>query len=218
MQRLDHVAKLVQRAERVRPRAIAVVRREKRERLIPPIVPKPRGTILFVEGKNRQKLDGGDAEILEIGNLFDQPGIGAALRRGDARARMPGEAADMHLVDDRVRERPSQGRIVLPVVGGGINDDALQRRSDIVPRTTCGLPAAPRVPGDAFPVRVEQHLIRVETQSSRRIGRSSDPVGIDLARRDVGHKDIPIMVGPVGVWVEVDDAGRARRVRVVEQQ
>src|SRR5436190_1467131 len=72
MERLDHVTKLVQRAERVRPRAIAVVRREKRERLIPPVIAaKARWTILFVEGKDREKLDGGDAEILEIGNFLD---------------------------------------------------------------------------------------------------------------------------------------------------
>jgi hypothetical protein len=72
MQRLDHVAKLVKRAERVRSRAIAVVRREKRERLIPPIIAEARRTILFVEGKDREKLDGGDAEILKIGNFLDR--------------------------------------------------------------------------------------------------------------------------------------------------
>jgi hypothetical protein len=71
MQRLDHVAKLVKRAERVWSRAIAVVRREKRERLIPPIITEARRTILFVEGKDREKLDGGDAEFLKIGNLLD---------------------------------------------------------------------------------------------------------------------------------------------------
>src|SRR5437868_11667087 len=78
--------------------------------------------------------------------------------------------------------------------GGGINDDALQRRSGIVPRTTCDLSAAPRGPGHAFPIRIEQYLIGVKTRPSRRIDRSGDPVGIDLARRDARHKDMPIVV------------------------
>ena len=131
---------------------------------------------------------------------------------------MPGKPADMHLVDDRVSERPSQGRIVLPVVGGRINDHALQRRSGIVPWTMCGLPAAPGGPGNAFPIRVEQHLIGVETRSLRQVEGAVDTIGVDLARGDSGHQDMPIIVGPVDLWVEVDDAGWAWRVRVVEQQ
>ena len=82
MQRLDHVAKLVERAKRVG--SGPVMRREKREGLVPPVVAEARRTVLLVEGKDRQQLDGADAEVLQIGNLVDQPRVGAALARNDA--------------------------------------------------------------------------------------------------------------------------------------
>ena len=43
-------------------------------------------------------------------------------------------------------------------------------------------------------------------------------VTIDLARRDAGHKGVPIMVGAVRTRVGVDNARRVRGVRAVEQQ
>jgi|GEM_PF-6300603 len=84
MQRLDHVAKLVERAKRVGSGAVAVMRREKRQGLVPPIVAEALRSVLLVEGKDRQQLDGADPEVLQVGNLVDQPGVGAALARSDA--------------------------------------------------------------------------------------------------------------------------------------
>ena len=83
VQRLDHVAELVDRAERILPRAVGLVRREERDRRVAPVVDLARRAILGVELEHRQQLDRGDAELLEIGNLLDQAGIGAAglLRR-----------------------------------------------------------------------------------------------------------------------------------------
>ena len=57
------------------------MRREKRQRLIAPVVAEARRTVLLVEGKDRQQLDRADSEILQIGDLIDQSGVGAALRR-----------------------------------------------------------------------------------------------------------------------------------------
>src|SRR5947209_20239950 len=94
---------------------------------------------------------------------------------------MPGEPADMHLVDDRLRKGPTERRVPLPVIGARVPDDALQRRSGIVPRMPCGFPAARVRPGDAFPIRIQQYLVRIETQPSRGIEQSGDAVGIDFA-------------------------------------
>jgi len=82
----------------------------------------------------------------------------------------------------------------------------------------CGFPAARVRPGDAFPIRIQQYLVRIETQPSRGIEQSGDAVGIDLTRDDAWYKDVPVMVGAVGPRVEIDDPKGHRRVHVLEQQ
>src|SRR4030095_9930493 len=66
VQGLDHLAKLVERAERVFAQAVAGVRREEGDRLIAPVVLQPRRGVLLVELKDGHQLDGADAETLEI--------------------------------------------------------------------------------------------------------------------------------------------------------
>ena len=100
VQGLDHVPKLIYRPERVLPRAVGLVRREERNRRVAPIVNLARRTILGIELENRQQLDRGNAELFQIGNVFDQAGIGSSQIFLQAGARMPSEAPDMHLVDD----------------------------------------------------------------------------------------------------------------------
>ena len=84
VQRLDHVAKFVDRAERILPRAVRLVRREERDRRIAPVVDLSRRAILGVELEHRQQLHRGDAELLEIRDLLDQAGVGAARLLADA--------------------------------------------------------------------------------------------------------------------------------------
>jgi len=76
---------------------------------------------------------------------------------------MPRESADMHLVDDRLGKRPAERGIALPVIGVGVDDDALQRCRRVVSRFSRRLPAPPHRSGDAFAVRIEEHLVRVAT-------------------------------------------------------
>src|SRR5215472_138690 len=131
------------------------MRRKKGEGLIAPIVAETRRPVLLVEGVDRQQLDSADAEVAQIGNLVDQPGIGAALGQRHLGAGMPGKAANMQLVDDRLGERPPQRCITLPVISSWVGNDALERRCDIVAWTTRGIPAATRRPGNALPVGIE---------------------------------------------------------------
>ena len=58
VQRLDHVAELVERAERVRTRAVSRMRREERDRLVAPVVHAAGRRVLLVEREHRQQLDG----------------------------------------------------------------------------------------------------------------------------------------------------------------
>ncbi len=102
VERLHHVAELVDRPERILPRAERRVGREERHRRVAPVVDVSGRAVERVELEDRQQLDGGHAEILQVRDLLDDPGIGAAGVFGQARARMPGEAAHVHLVDDRL--------------------------------------------------------------------------------------------------------------------
>src|SRR3974390_3331378 len=98
------------------------MRREKREGLVSPIVAKARRGVLLVEGIHGQQLDGADTKIAQIWYLVDQPGVGAALAWRHTRVWMPSEPADMHLVDNRLGERPTKGCIPLPVIPGRVDN------------------------------------------------------------------------------------------------
>src|SRR6516164_7988965 len=104
------------------------MRRKKRQGLVSPVVAETSGAILFVEGKDRKKLYRTDSEVLQVGDLLDQAGVGAALGRRDARTWMPGEPADTHLVDEGLGKRPADGRIPLPIISVWVYDHAFQRR------------------------------------------------------------------------------------------
>ena len=64
VQGLDHVAELVDRAERILPRAVRRVRGEERDGLVAPVVDQPRRAGVRIEREHRQQFDGRDAEIL----------------------------------------------------------------------------------------------------------------------------------------------------------
>src|SRR6516164_3349697 len=106
---------------------------------------------------------------------------------------MPGEPADMHLVNDRLGKRPTEGYVALPIITARVDDDAHQRRSSVVPRTSRGLSAAACGPGNALPVRVEQWLAGVVAECTLGIERSDATVGVDMACGDVCHECVSIM-------------------------
>jgi len=55
-----------------------------------------------------------DAEVLEVGDFFDDPGESAWMF--DAGLGVPGEAPDVHLVDHHIPGSDDQWLIILPVV------------------------------------------------------------------------------------------------------
>ena len=109
MQRLHHVAELVERAEGSRARAVGRVGREKGERRVAPVVREPRRRILRVELEHGQELHRGDAQVLKIGDLVDQPPVSPARLRGQPGARVAREAAHVQLVDDGVKNGRCSG-------------------------------------------------------------------------------------------------------------
>ena len=78
VQRLDHVPKFIDRAQ-TGPDASCRPGAGRRTRpAIAPVVDQARRAILGIELKHGQQFDGGDAELLKIGNLVDQSGVCAA--------------------------------------------------------------------------------------------------------------------------------------------
>ena len=142
------------------------MRREKRDRCIAPIVDDSQRTILRVELKHRQQFHGSDAELLEIGDLFDQPGIRASVRLIDARTRVSREAAHVHLVDNCARRRLAQWRVSLPIVCLRIDDHAFHCRGRIVAWLAGCLTVIGLGHNDRSAVRIEQHLGGVEPQAA----------------------------------------------------
>ena len=194
------------------------MRSEKRKRLVSPIVAELRRAIVLVERKHRQKLDRTHAEVAQIGNFLDQPREGSALARCDARARVPGEPAHVHFVEDGLGEGTPDRGVTLPVIAGGIDHDAPERGRDVVARPSCCLARSRRRASDALAIRIEQHLARVETQTPFRIERPRDAVGIELSGRNAWNEGVPVVIGPVGARVEIDHPRRRRGIRAVEQQ
>ena len=185
VQRLDEVAELVDRAQRVTPRAVAGVRSEEGDRRIAPVVDQARRGIVRIELEHGQQLDGGDPEILQIRNLLDHAGVRPARAGPDARARMPREAGHVHLVDHRGGEGPAERRVALPVVGVGIHDHASHGDLRVVARAARREAVVPVRHDDGAPVGIEEDLRGIEAKPTRRVEGADRAVRVDLSRREV---------------------------------
>src|SRR5262249_39512801 len=154
------------------------------DRRVTPVVHTVQRRVLRVVLKHRQELDSGDAKALEIRDLLDQSGVGAARGLRHARARMARETAHVHLVDDRSRGRTAEWRVFFPIVRGWIDDDALHRGRRVVAVTRRpGSTVAARY-GHAASVRIEQDLHRIEAMAVLRIGWAPNAVGVELPGSD----------------------------------
>src|SRR5215813_1911845 len=94
----------------------------------------------------------------------------------------------------------------------------LKCRRSIISTAPRRVPAATRRASNTLPIRVEQHLFRVEPEPALGIEGSGDTISIDLTRGYAGDKNMPIMVGTVSPRVEIDHSRRLRGIHVVEQQ
>ena len=213
VQGLDHVAELVHRAERVPARAVRRVRGEERDRLVAPVVDLPGGQSWASNCEDRQQLDRGDAELLEVRDLLDQPGVGAARLLADAGVGVAREPADVHLVDDRSA----------PTAGAAARRPPSRRRRDRRPRSSsrsrrcrpaAGRPrgcspsgtTTPRPYGSSSTLagsnrRPLRGLGRPLRRGSRRVAPACTP----------GHERVPVVVGAVRPRDRGGRRGRASR-------
>ena len=214
VQRLHQVAELVHRREHVGLRAVRAVRREPGDRLVAPVV-RAVGCGLGVELLHRHQLDRLDAEVDEIRNLLDEPGVGAALGRRDARVWVPREPGHVHLVDHRIDKRPLERRVALPVV---VRADRPRRSSWRRPRCR---PAPPPSRGRSSrcsprPARTDRPAASRDRTASPAAGLFGprNAVAVELPRSDARHEHVPVVVGAILLRVERD---RLRRPRIVRR-
>ena len=107
VQRIDHRHELALCSAGRRIGGIGGLRGEERHRTVAPEVQQPLAglgippeVLRLVELEERQELDRGDAERLQVRDLLDQAEIGSGM--GDAGGRMAREAAQVELVDHPV--------------------------------------------------------------------------------------------------------------------
>ena len=173
------------------------MRREKRDRLIPPVVQASVRSVVRIELEHRQQLDSADAQRLQIRDFLDQPGIGAASAGFDAGARMPRESPHVQFVDDGLDKRAPERAVSLPVVARGIGDDALHRPRRVVAWAAGGPAVVSLGHCHRAAVGIEQHLIDVEPQALGRREWAVDAIRVDLARLQPGYQRVPVVVGAV---------------------
>ena len=196
------------------------MRAEEAVRAVAPVVrqaARERGVrnVLLVESHHGQELDVRDAEVLQIGNLLDEPGERPGVSnaaRGVAR-----EAADVQLVHDRAveraRRRPCGRR------RRGLGDDRAHLRAAGVESCDDAAAVPPRVAHGPRPW-VEQELALVERAAGRgRIARPVDAPRITDTGLEPLDEDVPEEERAVLLGRKTDRLKRlAGRAVLVEQQ
>src|SRR4051812_32864239 len=110
---------------------------EERDRSVSPVVDQSRRTILHVKLIYRQKFHGSNTNVFEVWDFLDYPGVSAAPLLRHARIWILCESTNMHLVHDRLRDRPLERKVPLPVVRTEIGNHALHRGGSIIARQLC---------------------------------------------------------------------------------
>ena len=131
---------------------------------------------------------------------------------------MPGEAANMHLVNDGSRRRMPQRCVTFPIVGGGIHHHALHCGCTVVGvRGGIIAPVAIRN-RHAATIGIEQKLGGIEPHAPRRIVRPLDAIAVDLAGRHPWDESVPVVVRAIVGGIDADNTRRTGIVDMIKQQ
>ena len=171
-----------------------------------------------IELEHRQQFHRGHTKILQVGDLFDQAGIGAPLVGGYPRGRVPGEPGDVHLVDDGPRVGTFERQVAFPVVAARVGDHALHGNRSIIARQTCGAAVVSFRHLHRAAIGINEELARIKPAPPLGFKGSGDPVAVKLAGSDAWDEGMPVVVGAVMPGIERDDAGGFCIVRPVEEE
>ena len=211
MQFADHLLELPHLVARRGAFHVAAVGREEGHRVVAPIVRSfALGTVALLGGKfvDRHQLDRRDAKRFQVRDLLDNTLVGARmihLARGAL-----SEAANVHLVDDRLGERALKMAIATPIEVV-VDHDALGRASDAVVAWQESARQCSRV-------RIDQSRVGDEALS---IFRIEWPVGlevVELPGSEPGDEHAPNVAPAVARRFEFDDPVRFEIVDAIVQQ
>jgi hypothetical protein len=205
VQSLDHIPELFRRTHGILPGAVGLVRCEEGHWCIAPVVDPLPWAVLGVELKYRKKFDCRYTQVLEIGNLLDEPAKSAARLFTDSGARMPGKTFDVHLVDDCLRGGPLKWFIAFPIIQVGIDNDTLHRRRGVVSLLLGRLTRVISRNGHSSPIWVEQNFRRVESHPFGRIIWPMNSIAIELTCLQLGNEDMPIVISAVSERIQRND-------------
>ena len=120
----------------------------------------------LVELHDRQELDGRDPQFLQVGDLLDEAAIGPG--QVALRGVVPREAADVHLVDDRLLDRDVRVPVPFPVEVAPVGD-ATGCSRDVVDRAGAEVAVGVVGIGVVVPERIARLPVKV-ARDGRRVG------------------------------------------------
>ena len=137
---------------------------------------------------------------------------------GDARGGVPREAADVHLVDDRLVHRLVERTVAFPVVVRDVDHHAPHRGRQVV-AGAAGVDPVPDRVGIAEGVKVDEDLAGIEAEPfAVKVVGAVHAVGVVGARPQPLDVNVPEEKRLVDGRIELDDLGRLPVVVLVEEE
>ncbi len=131
---------------------------------------------------------------------------------------MAGEAAHVRLIDDGARAGAAERRVAFPIVGAGIDDDALHGGARGIAGEARGFAAVAGGDDDAAAVGIEEELTGIEAQSGGGVEGAVDAVAVELAGAGAGDEGVPVVVGAIGGGGNANDARGEGIVFAIEEK
>ena len=209
VERLHHLLELVHLLAEVPAGRVARVGAEEADRVVAPVVGEAAVGLVLLGHRvmDGQQLHRGHAQLGEVTDRRGrgEPRVGAAQLRGHL-GMEPGEALDVHLVDDGARPAGQRRPVAFPVEGG-IDHHALGQVGGAV--AVVGLDVTLGVAGpvaeervvplerarDRLRVGIEQGLGRVEAMPLSGLVGPVDPEGVEGAGPYPRDVDVPHLIG-----------------------
>ena len=175
---------------------VGLVRSHPAEGAVAPVVQAAGRGVVGIEGHHRQQLHRGDAQLLEVGDGFNQAEVRALLVRAHGAAGTSAEAADMQLVDHRALPGVAGPRRGAEIKAVPFGDHPFQAAGCVGDGPHCFGPLVHVPARDGAGAGIEQQLRWVEAMAAR-LQRSEHPVGVAAADADAFHLHMPEIAGAV---------------------
>src|SRR5512134_89557 len=106
---------------------------------------------------------------------------------------MGGKASHVHFINYGTLEGPVQDAVAFPIVSARIDDHALDGMGNIISGTAGCLPVIIVTICYRTGIGIDEQLLAVKAQTSRRLVRAANPVAIQLAMANVWDKHMPVI-------------------------